>query len=144
MSKIFKSIDSGRVNENQGRFSCAKRGNNTQLIIAQQKGLGHVRQGRALPRLPREDSSMQGQGFSPRSRPLSEERAVSGLEREAAIEDGGGWAGTLHRCHRELEEERKTILHIKVKACLDTSSASRDSLNELSLCLSLFHWEKRT
>lgn len=37
---------------------------------------------RALPRLPREDSSMQGQGFSPRSHPLSEERAVSGAERE--------------------------------------------------------------
>ncbi len=88
---------------------------------------------------------MQGQGFSPRSRPLSEERAESRAERERDRErDGGGKVGTSHRCQRELEEERKSILHIKVKACLDTSSVSRDPLNELSFCLSLFHWEKRT
>lgn len=40
MSKIFKSIDSALVDGNQGILSCAKRANNTQLIIAQQGTFG--------------------------------------------------------------------------------------------------------
>lgn len=40
--RFLKALIRGRVDGNQGIFSCAKRGNNTQLIIAQQRGLDCV------------------------------------------------------------------------------------------------------
>lgn len=40
--RFLKALIQGRVDGNQGIFSCAKTGNNTQLIIAQQRGLNSV------------------------------------------------------------------------------------------------------
>lgn len=40
--RFLKALIQARVDGNQGIFSCAKRGNNTQLIIAQQRGLDCV------------------------------------------------------------------------------------------------------
>lgn len=40
--RFLKALIQAWVDGNQGIFSCAKRGNNTQLITAQQRGLGCV------------------------------------------------------------------------------------------------------